>query len=402
MTDQLTARARTAVFAVFAVNGAIFASLASRFPDIKADLGLTPGRFGLVLLVGMVGAIVGLPLSGRLNDRLGPARTIRVAGALQLVAYAFVAATLAWWPSPVLMACGLFLGSIGMGVWDVSMNLEGAAVERRLGRTIMPWFHAAFSGGTVVAALIGAGLSALRVSPSLHLVLATLIGVAIGWRAGASFLPSRMVDADEAAAPESRPGRSAWTEPRTLLIGVMVLIAALTEGTANDWVAVALHEGYHLPTWAGVLGFAVFLTAMTLGRVLGAGLVDRHGRVAVLRALFVAATVGSLLVVFGGPWLAYAGAAIWGVGASMGFPVGMSAAADDPARANARVSVVSTIGYLAFLIGPPGLGMLGDHVGVLRSLLVVGVAAILALLVVPAARELPESVAAPDTEPAAR
>lgn len=126
---------------------------------------------------------------------------------------------------------------------------------------------------------------------------------------------------------------------------------------------------------------------MTVGRILGTALLDRYGRVTVLRVLFTAAIVGCLLVVFGGTVLAFIGAAVWGVGASLGFPVGMSAAADDPARAPMRLSVVSTIGYTAFLAGPPLLGFLGDHLGILHALLVVGAVSLAALLVIPVARE---------------
>ena len=102
---------------------------------------------------------------------------------------------------------------------------------------------------------------------------------------------------------------------------------------------------------------------------------------------FTLAIIGSAMVIFGNAWLAFVGAAIWGVGASLGFPVGMSAAADDQARAAARMSVIATIGYAAFLAGPPLLGFLGDHWGVLKSLTVVGAGAILALLIVPVTRE---------------
>ncbi|MFM1846405.1 MAG: hypothetical protein RIS19_878, partial [Actinomycetota bacterium] len=115
---------------------------------------------------------------------------------------------------------------------------------------------------------------------------------------------------------------------------------------------------------------------------------DTFGRVLVLRVLFAATLTGSLLFVFGGPVGAYFGAAIWGLGASLGFPVGMSAASDDPKRAAARISVVSTIGYLAFLAGPPVVGFLGEEVGILRALLVVGLVSVLAFLAVPAARPL--------------
>jgi MFS family permease len=186
------------------------------------------------------------------------------------------------------------------------------------------------------------------------------------------------------AEGETKPVvKSAWLEPRTLLIGLIVLSAAFAEGTANDWMAVAFVDGHQLSNAMGVVAFAVFLVFMTAGRILGTGLLDRYGRVTVLRILFAMAIVGCLLVVFGPTWLAFIGAAIWGVGASLGFPVGMSAAADDPARAPMRLSVVATIGYTAFLAGPPFLGFLGDHLGVLRALIVVGAISLIAILIVP-------------------
>jgi MFS family permease len=174
---------------------------------------------------------------------------------------------------------------------------------------------------------------------------------------------------------------------RTLLVGILVFVAAFTEGTANDWLSVALVEGHHIPAWAGVLGFATFLTCMTAGRLAGPQLLERFGRVSLLRVMFAAAGLGSLLVVFGPTPLAFLGAAIWGFGVSLGFPVGMSAAADDPRTAAARMSVVSTIGYAAFLAGPPLLGFLGDEVGILLALLAVGAGVVVAILVLPAARE---------------
>jgi MFS family permease len=111
---------------------------------------------------------------------------------------------------------------------------------------------------------------------------------------------------------------------------MVVLAAAFTEGTANDWIAVGFVEGHRVPVWAGVLAFASFLTFMTVGRLVGTRLLDRYGRVPVLRVTFAMAAVGSLLVIFGNAPLAYFGTAVWGIGSSLGFPVGMSAAADDP------------------------------------------------------------------------
>jgi len=384
----LVRTARTAVFTAFAVNGAAFAAFASRVPDIKHELGLSAGQLGLTLLAASLGSVIGLPLSGWIVHHLGAARTLLGAAAVQCVGLLGVGLGVDVLDNRAVVMAGLFLVGMGSGVFDVGMNLEGASVERLLGRAIMPHFHAAFSGGTVVSALIGAGLSFLHVPVAAHLLgVVVLLLVVTPWFLRA-FLP-RSVETDEhgTEVKEKAGIGAAWLEPRTLLVGVVVLAAAFTEGTANDWVAVALSDGYGLERWVGVVGFAVFLTAMTAGRLLGTRVLDERGRVPVLRVLFVSAVVGCVLVVFGGPVLAFVGAAVWGVGASLGFPVGMSAAADDPKRAAARMSVVSTIGYTAFLAGPPLLGFLGDHVGVLHSLLVVGAMAVVALLALPAVRE---------------
>ena len=166
------------------------------------------------------------------------------------------------------------------------------------------------------------------------------------------------------------------------------MAAAFTEGTANDWTAVALVDGYNTDSTTGVFGLATFLTFMTAGRIFGTKALDKFGRVTTLRVLFSAAVVGCLLVVFGGTQGAFIGAAIWGLGASLGFPVGMSAASDDPKRAARRISVVATLGYVAFLAGPPLIGFLGESVGILRALLAVGAVGTLAFLAVPAAKPL--------------
>lgn len=387
---QTLERAKLATFAFFGLAGVAFASWASRIADAKNDLGLGAGELGATLFAMSVGSVLALPLTGRAVERFGVVRTIRagmIVAALGAVVVGLGVDTFA--SRPAVMG-GLFLLGVGVGGWDVAMNLEATDVERHLGRAIMPHFHAAFSGGTVLTALLGAGLSWSNVPILAHLsVVAVLVTVAGLW-ALRSCLPHEATAAGATAAHKATTGEksaSAWREPRTLLIGLVVLVAAFTEGTANDWLAVAFHEGHQLPTWAGVLAFATFLTCMTVGRIVGTSLLDEHGRVPVLRVCFTLAIIGSAMVIFGNAWLAFVGAAIWGVGASLGFPVGMSAAADDQARAAARMSVIATIGYAAFLAGPPLLGFLGDHWGVLKSLTVVGAGAILALLIVPVTRE---------------
>lgn len=376
-------RARTGVFLVFAASGFAFSSLASRLPDIKRILDLTPGELGTLLLATACGSVLGLPSAGRVIRAIGTRRTV-IAGiicaAIGFTAAAITVDTLRSFP---IMWASMFIAGLGIGTWDVAMNHEGAEVERGLGRAIMPWFHAAFSGATVLSALIGSAMTGLHVPISAHLI-AVIVVVLVGGLWGVRmFLPLEEAEAEH----RQLKGRSAWLEPRVLLIGLVVLAAAFTEGTANDWIAVALVEGHDLPAWLGVLGFATFLGSMTIGRMAGTWFLDRFGRVPTLRVLFAIAIVGSLLVVFGTAPLAFAGTVLWGVGASLGFPVGMSAASDDPARAGARLSVVSTVGYLAFLAGPPLLGYLGDHVGILHALLAVSAFLVPALLAVPSVRE---------------
>lgn len=179
-----------------------------------------------------------------------------------------------------------------------------------------------------------------------------------------------------------------WRDSRTLLIGLIVLGMAFAEGSANDWLALAMVDGHGVDNATGAIVLGVFVTAMTVGRLLGVLVLDRYGRVPVLRASAVLATVGLLIVIFvPSAWIATIGVVLWGLGSALGFPVGMSAAADDPKTAAARVSAVATIGYCAFLVGPPLIGFLGEHIGLLHGLLVVLVLVALAGAVSQAARK---------------
>jgi MFS family permease len=147
-------------------------------------------------------------------------------------------------------------------------------------------------------------------------------------------------------------------------------------------------DGHGQSDATGALVFGVFVSAMTVGRVVGGPVLDRFGRVPVLRTCSVLGVVGLLLVILAPAiWLLVLGTVLWGLGASLGFPVGMSAAADDTANAAARVSAVAMIGYFAFLVGPPVLGLIGEHLGILNALYVIVVLMALAGLAAPAARE---------------
>jgi MFS family permease len=379
--------AAAATFVVFGINGLVFASWAARIPAVTETLAITSGQMGTLLLCTAVGSLLALPTAGLVVGRIGTANTARFGGLLAALAGVGIAASLLAESIPGT-AIALFFFGIAIGLWDVSQNIEGADVEHKLRRTIMPQFHAAFSGGAFIGALIGAGLSNLGVGLPLHLVVISGVVVLVMLIAPRYFLP-HIPAVTPGSEPRAVKGPSAWRDSRTLLIGVVVLGATLTEGAGNDWIAKASVDGLGTSESAGALMFALFVLAMTAMRFLGGRVIDKYGRVAVLRASMAAAAAGlCLFVLAGNVWLAAIGAALWGIGAALAFPMGMSAAADDPKHAAARVSVVSTLGYISFLAGPPLLGYLGDLTGIHLALLAILAPILLALLLAGAAKPL--------------
>ena len=370
--------ARTSVYAVFAVNGLLLSTLLARVPAIRADLGLTPQELGLTLLAASTGSVLALPTAGSLVQRLG-VRPVVLAAAV-LGAAGVAGAGLA--PDRLLLMVALFAWGFANGAWDVAMNVEAADVERRLGTTIMPRFHGAWSAGTVLGAGIAALAAFLSVGRGPHLLalsVVVLLGAVLSVR---SFLPKELGsrgaqddhDATTAAAGGSTRRYSlldAWREPRTLLIGVTMLGFALAEGIAGDWLAVAVIDSRGAQEWVGASMYWVFLTSVMVGRFVGPVLLDRYGRYRPLLVMAAMTAAGVLSVVFlPGVTGAALGAVLWGVGVSLGFPVGMTAAADDPVKAAVRVSVVASVAYTAFLAGPPLVGVLGERLGTNLALLV--------------------------------
>lgn len=388
--------ATAATYAAFIGSGFAFASWASRIPQVRDRLDLDPAALGLVLLAIAAGSLLALPLSGPVVSRIGSARTVTSMAAL--LGVGLTTAALGSLAGVVPVVIGLFLLGFANGAWDVAMNVQGTVVERHLKRSIMSRFHAGFSLGTVAGALLGAGAIALDVPVAAHLVVVAVVVVgAVIWYTR-RFIADTDADGDE--TPVDAPKTSAltaWREPRTLLIGVFVLAFAFAEGVGNDWISVAAIDGHGVSAALGTLAFAAFLTAMTVGRWFGPGLLDRYGRVPVVRAMAAIGIVGVALFVFApSPIVAFAGTLLWGLGSSLGFPVGMSAGGDDPRRAAGRVSVIASIGYCAFLAGPPAIGFLGHEITVLRALTVVAVLLGVAAAIATTVRPLAATPAEPD------
>ncbi|MEZ0164974.1 MFS transporter [Kineococcus sp. LSe6-4] len=388
-------RARTAVHATFVLNGVFMSAWVSRIPSVRDTLGLSNGGMSLLLLAFSLGSVVAMPLAGAVVLRVGPARTVFLGAVAVAAGLAVVAASVDGAGLLAPAALGLFVAGAGTASWDVAMNVEGSAVERRLDRSIMSRFHAAWSLGTVVSAGLGVLLLRFGVPTWAHLAGVAVLAVAGTAVTTRSYLAGAAVPGEGRERPAgSITLRQAWREPRTLVIGVLVLCTAFVEGTANDWLALGIVDGHDAAHSVGVAGFTVFVVAMTVGRLSGPWLLETFGRVRTLRTSAAVAAVGiATFVLSPTVGVAMAGALLWGLGTALGFPTGMSAAGDQEVNAAVRVSVVSSVGYAAFLAGPPLLGLLADHVGVTTAVTAAAVAAVVGLFVASAAAPHAEGTA---------
>jgi MFS family permease len=374
-----------ASYIAFATLGVMNASWAARIPQVKSQLGLSASGLGLVLLATAAGSLVSLPGAGPLVVRLGSRRALRGAGLLAAAGVVVVALGSRGQTTAVI--AGLFVMGAAAGLWDVAINVQGAVVEQLEGQPLMPRFHAGFGVGTVIGAVIGVGMVAAHVSVTVDLVLVACAVPVSLWLATRSFVP----DGDHLEPAEHGAARrhNAWRERRTLLIGMLVLAFALTEGSGNDWISVSMIQGHHVAPVLGTLAYGLFLAAMTVSRWNGPQALARFGRVRTLRALVLIAVTGLIVFAFV-PWtpLAFLGVVLWGTGASLGFPVGMSAGADQPALAAPRVGVITSIGYVAFLGGPPMIGLVASWLGLPHALALVIVPLVPAAIIAGAASPL--------------
>ena len=399
-TDPAVARARWVLLGLFLLAGLMVSSWLARLPSVRDALDMTASELGAVLLFGAVGALLAVTVAGSVVTRWGGRVSLAVSAFGFSLGYVLLGVGAAVGSVPVV-AAGVFCNGVSFAIGNVPLNVESAGVERRLGRTVLPQFHAVFSIGAVLGSLLGAAMAQLGVS-----LLAQFVGtgvVALVWRLLAiphvvlDTLPPRELAARAAAdgvAVDGTAGRGAagrggglrtalgaWRERRTVLIGLVVMSAALSEGSASDWLALAVVDGFAQPESVGAIAFGVFVAAMTVVRFLGTRLIDRYGRVAVLRVSGVVSLAG--LVLFGlGPNLLVAGigVAAWGLGAALAVPIGIAAASDDPLRAAGRVSVVSAFASMAHLAAPPLLGLAAETIGARHALLLITGAMVVSVL----------------------
>lgn len=379
---------RNALFVVFLINGLGFSTWLARVPAIRDGLGLSTAEVAALLFTGALGAVSGLAFSSHIIAWVGQRNTIVFFGLLGLAGLVGIGWGSTAFSSYTVTLVAIIAAGAGNGIADVAMNVEGASVERALSRNVMPWFHAFWSLGTVT----GAGLAALASFVGIGLAAhASAIGLIL---TALLLLVSRFLsdDSESGVAEENsqttlRERLAVWKEPRTIAIGLIALGMAFAEGSANDWLALAMVDGRDVSNATGALWFGLFTAGMMTGRIGGVWVLDRFGRVPVLQGSAVLA-VGGLAMVILIPQLGLSavGTILWGIGSSLGFPVAMSAAADNPRGSAARVSAVATLAYGAFLIGPPLIGGIGSQVGLLVALWAVVAMVVVSLLASPAAK----------------
>jgi MFS family permease len=364
-------RWRNAICLAFGIGGITVASWGPRLPAVQSALGADTAMIGVILACVTVGSIGGLVASTPLLHWLHSRRALGSAVLLIALALVVMSIAVAVASIPLLIVAFVVVG-FGIGTLDVLINVEGSAVEQAAGRTLMPFMHGAWSVGAAVGAGIGAACAALAISPAAQFLGEAVVIALLAFVIAPSIAPGTRHE--ESPEHQTRwqtivKWARGWLDWRLLLIGVVMLGVEIGEGSANNWLTLAVHNDHGQTAAVAALFFTVFAAGEALTRIFGGPVVDRLGRVRSIRITTALGVVGVIVFIVGGsPWLVLLGVLLWSVGVSMGFPLGMSAAAESGPNPAARVSVVASIGYFANLAGPPAIGWLAESVGLLNSL----------------------------------
>ncbi|HUZ24457.1 MAG TPA: MFS transporter [Streptosporangiaceae bacterium] len=391
MPDQPSSRLRRpAIAAVFVLLGGAEGTWAARIPAIKAGLHLSPGLLGLALLGPALGCVLAMPAIGAILASMAPRRVVRVglvavAGFLPLTTLA----TSTWQLFIVLTGWGA-----GIGIVDVGMNTEAAAVQDQLGRRVMSGFHGAYSIGGLAGAGLGAVAAATGVSARTTFIIAGATIAVVGLCSAQAFAARPTHHGAGHLSPRSRWPKWSWA---LLALGAMSFASFLGEGSASNWSAVYLHSSLGASPALAAVGFTVFSCAMTAGRLSGDWLADRLGPVRLVRlsATVAGAGFGGALLV-GQVWSGLAGFALLGGGLSVVVPLAFTAAAR-LGRPGPNLAFATSAGYLGSLAGPPLIGGLAEVTSLPAAL---GVVAVLcAMIVLLAGTIRPRTAAAPPAAP---
>jgi Na+/melibiose symporter-like transporter len=359
--------AQRAVVAYFLGNGVVMGAWVPHLPDRARDLHLDPGALGWTLLASGLGAVIAMPLAGRLTARLGSRAVCRVAG----IGFPVVLSAVVLAPTALLMTLALFCFGMAGASMDVAMNAQGIAVEEQLGeRTISRlhgmWSIGSFAGAAITSFLLSRGVAAAAVVLSFSGLIIALIIVAT---------PALFTRAEEGLHEQPQALRP---HGRLLLLGLVAFVSMVCEGSIADWSGLYLRVVRGAGQGVSGYGYAAFAALMVTGRLTGDAIVARAGEE---RALFSGGMLAAagLAVVIATGWLQMPGAIWWllgfalvGAGIANGSPIIYRTAGRVPeVPAGAGIATTVGIGYAGFLAGPPGLGFIGQHAGLTAILLCV-------------------------------
>lgn len=366
-------RTRAAVMIFFFAQGLVFSSWASRIPDLKARLGLDKGTLGLVLLALPAGQMATMYFSGRLVTRFGSRAVLRVmaaAYALQLTVIGLVQET---WQ---LVLCLLLFGVCG-NMSNLAANTQGVEAERLAQKPIMASFHGAWSAAGLAGALLGLLMKNLQIAPYPHFCFAA------GWSLCTNLLfQSRLVPGGGTAAS----GRRGFARPDKILVqlGLIGFCSMAAEGAMFDWSGVYFDEVLKVDPGLIPLGYVCFMGLMTGGRLIGDTLIQRYGRVTMMRICGICVTAGLLLSVLLPTIVACVpGFMLVGFGVSVMVPSVYSlagqASKQPPGQALALTAAIS---YFGFLMGPPLIGNIAQLTGLRVSFAVIALFGLVISLVI--------------------
>ncbi|WP_405922760.1 MFS transporter [Streptomyces sp. NBC_00035] len=358
MNDSLRG-ARVATFVYFTLCGTLMGTWVVNIPAVEERVGISHATLGGLLVLLGLGAFIGMQVAGRLTDGLGARIVVPATGVLSSATLVLPGLP----QEPWTLAGALLVFGFCNGCLDVSMNAHAVHVEKAYGRPVMSAFHATFSVGGVIAALVGAATASAGLSPAVGMGAMGALGIVIALVSARALLPAAPAAADtdaEREAEQAPAAKRSGTSRRIWMLAALALMVMLCEGAANDWSALHLKDVLGAPASTAAFAYGTFAATMTIGRLLADRLVARFGSMAILRYGAATAAVGITIVTVS-PWIwaAFAGWALFGLGLSGCVPQLFSAAGHaDPSAAGANVSRVAGLGYVGMLAGPAVIGWL--------------------------------------------
>jgi len=382
--SPIALRARIGVAVLFFTNGAIFANLLPRYPEVMQGLDLSNAAFGLAVAAFPLGALLAGLSAGAFVRRFRSSRVAVVATFLTAVGIFVAGAGQSW----LVLAGGLFVAGAMDSITDVAQNSHGLRVQRLFKRSILNSFHAIWSVGAVLGGLLGAGAAQLGIPIPLHLLISLVLFTLLAVVAYRLLLPGAEpaeVDVAPAAAPTSRRAGVATSLTKWGVLVALVIIAsagAIVEDSGASWSAIYLSGSLGASAFLAGTGFVALQGMQFVGRIFGDGLVDRFGQRAVARTGGVVVFIGmGLALAFPSIPGTIVGFGLAGLGVATLIPAAMQAADELPGlRAGTGLTIVSWLLRVGFLVSPPIVGAIADSSALRFGLLIVPVAGLLVIV----------------------